>query len=64
VILSGGGTLQLHRSLEGGTLAPGVRWDTPGGGEPALGDLDGDLRTDVLVPTSRGLFVYRGACQP
>ncbi|MFL5398625.1 MAG: hypothetical protein ACJ79P_12070, partial [Myxococcales bacterium] len=66
--LQGAEGLQVVEVARDGTLQPLRRWEigsVPLRGFPlAAGDVDGDLRPDVVVGVSGGFAVLRSACLP
>ena len=62
---SGGYGLSMLAGMGGGALAPFRRWALPlPAWSLALGDLDGDLRDEVVAGSPAGIAVFRGACLP
>ena len=60
-----GATVGVAEIDDGGALALLGRWSTAGGSTAfAVGDVDGDLRPDVVMGAYEGIAVRRAACLP
>jgi hypothetical protein len=58
-------TVTIVEVASGGTVQPARRWATRGGGSAfAVGDVDGDLRPDVVAGAVGGFAVLRATCLP
>jgi hypothetical protein len=58
-------TVAIVEVASDGTVQPVRRWATRGGGSAfAVGDVDGDLRPDVVAGALGGVAVLRAACLP
>lgn len=62
LVLVGGGKIAWHRALPGGGFAAPIQYSTGRTGSAAVGDLNGDLRPDIVVNGDGALNVHLSRC--